>query len=143
MDLRGDEVPESSKLPQSAPQKMVDEEYPMDRCMSITLLPPSYSHQVQLGHALVREVKVLNLRLRIGRSHPKRGAENCTKPPRPSRRGPGAMESQNLVGPANRRRSRTNRREKSRRDRKSKRQKFKVQSTQARRCHLLSTSPTR
>ena len=44
MDLQGDEVPESSKLPQSAPQKMVDEEYPMDRCMSIALLFSSRSH---------------------------------------------------------------------------------------------------
>ena len=142
-DLQGDEVAESSKLPQSAPQKMVDEEYPMHRCMSIALLFSSHSHQVQLGHALAREVKVLNLRLRIVRPHPKRGAENCTKPPRPSRRGPGAMESQNLVRPANRGRSRTNRRQKSQRGRKSKRRGFKVQSTQARRCHLLSTSPTR
>ena len=75
MDLRGDEVA-SSKLPQSAPQKMVDEEYPMQHCMSIALVFSSHSHRVQLGHALAREVKVPNLRLRIGRSHPKRGAEN-------------------------------------------------------------------
>jgi len=142
MDLRGDGVTESLKPPQSAPQEMVDEEYPMHRCMSIALLFPSHSHQVQSGHPLAREVKVLNLRLRIGRSHPKRGAENSTKPQGLSRRGPGAIESQNLVGPANRGRSQTNRRQKSWRDRKSKRRKFKVQSTQATRYHLPSTSPT-
>ena len=100
-NLQGDEVVGSSKPQQSVPQKMVDEEYSTHRCMSITLLFSSHSHQVQSGHALAREVKVYHLRLRIGRSHLKRGAENCTNPPRPTRREPGAMESQDLVGPAN------------------------------------------
>lgn len=60
-DLQGDEVAESSKLLQSVLQKMVDEEYLMHCCMSTVLLFSSRSHQVQLGHALAREVKVLNL----------------------------------------------------------------------------------
>ena len=142
-NLRGEAV-ESSKLPQSAPQKtMVDEGYQTHRCVSIAPLFSSHSHQVQSGQALAREVKVSHFRLRIGRSHPERGAENCTKSTEPSRRGPGAMEPQSPVGSASREQSRTNQRQKSRRDRKSKRRKFKVQSTQARRCHLLSTSPTR
>ena len=45
MGLQGDEVA-SSKLPQSVPQKMVDEEYPMHLCMYITLVFSSHSHQV-------------------------------------------------------------------------------------------------
>jgi len=142
-DLQDREVvgSSSSKLPQSAPQKMVDEEYSTRRCMSTALLFSSHSHQVQSEHALAREVKVSHLRPRIGRYHPKRGAENSTKPQKLPRRGPRAMEPQNLVGPANRGRNRTNQRQKSRRNRKSKHRKFRVQSTHARRFHPLSTSP--
>jgi len=117
-DLRGDGVTESLKPPQSAPQKMVREEYPTYQCMSIALHFSSHSHQVQLRHAPAQESRIHHFRLRNGRSHPKRGAENSTKPQRPPRRGPGAI------------------------DRKSKRRKFKVQSTQATRYHLPSTSPT-
>jgi len=92
-NLQEDEVVGLPKLPRSAPQKMVDEEYPTHRCVSIAPLTSSHSHQVQLGHARAREVKVSYLRLRIGRSHSERGAEICTKPTEPSRRGPGLMES--------------------------------------------------
>ena len=142
-NLRGAETVGSSKLPQSALRTIrVDEEYPSHRCVSIFFIFSSNYHQVQSGHALARKVKVSHLRLRIGRSHPERGAENCSKPTDPSRRGPGAMESQSLAGSASRGRSRTNQRQKSRGDRKGKRRTFKVQSTQARRCRLLSTSPT-
>jgi hypothetical protein len=54
LDLQGDlEVAGSSKLPQSPPQKMVDEEYSTQPRMSIVLLRFfSRSHQPQLGHAL-------------------------------------------------------------------------------------------
>ena len=91
-NLQGDEVVGSSKHPQSAPQKIiVDEEYPTHRCVSIAPLAP--------------EVKVSHFRLRIGRFHPERGAENCTEPTEPTRRGPGAMEPQSLVGSAIRERS--------------------------------------
>jgi len=122
----------------SAPQKTVaDEEYPSHRCVSVSPLLPSHSHQVQSGHALAREVKVSHLGLRIGHSHHERGAGNCTKPTDASRRGPEAMGSQNLAGSASRGRSQTNQRQKSRRDRRGKRRTFKVQSTQARRCRLL------
>ena len=105
-NLQGDEVVGSSKLPLSAPQKIVvDEEYPTHRCVSIAPLFSSNSHQVQSGHALAPEVKVSHFRLQIGRSHPERGADNCTKPTEPFRRGPGAMEPQSLVGSASRERS--------------------------------------
>jgi len=110
MDLRGDEAAGSLKPPRSAPQKMVDEEYPMHLCMSITLLFSSRSHHVQSGHLLARAVKVPHFQLRIGRSHPERGTENCTEPTEPSRRGSGAMEPQILVESASRERIRTNRR---------------------------------
>ena len=105
-NIQGDEMVGSSKHPQSAPQKIiVDEEYPTHRCVSIAPLFSSHSHQVQFGHALAREVKVSHFRLRIGRFDPERGAENCTKPTEPTRRGPGAMEPQSLVGSAIRERS--------------------------------------
>jgi len=46
-NLQGDEAVGSSKLPQSAPQKiMVDEEYPTHRCVFIAPLFSSHSHQV-------------------------------------------------------------------------------------------------
>jgi len=121
MDLRGDKVARSFKPPQSAPQKVVSEEYSTHHCMSIALHFSSHSHQDQSRHAPAQEAGVYPLRLRIGHSHPKRRAENCAKSLIPSRRGPGAMESQNLVRPANRGQSRTNGRQKSWRDRKSKR----------------------
>ena len=104
-NLQGDEVVGSSKLPLSAPQKIVvDEEYPTHRCVSVAPLF-SHSRQVQSGHALAPEVKVSHFRLRIGHSHPERGAENCKKPTEPFRRETGAMEPQSLVRSAIRERS--------------------------------------
>jgi len=143
VEVRRDDSGSVGSEGKSAPQKIIVDEYPMHRCVSVSPLLPPHSHQLQSGHALAREVKVSHLGLRIGRSHHERGAENCTKPTDSSRRGPGAMGSQSLAGSASRGRSRTNQRQKSRRDRKRKRRTFKVQSTQARKCHLLSTSPTR
>ena len=142
--LREDlKAPGSSKLPQPAPQKIVDEEYStrsrmsaMLRCLSL------HSHQLQFRHALARELREPHPLLQIFLpSHYKRDAEIFRKPRERFRRRSETIVAQNLVGRADRR-SRKIRRQKSRRDHKSKHRRFKAQSTRATRYHLPSTLPT-
>ena len=142
--LRGDlKAPGSSKLPQPALPKIVDEEYSTDsrmpamlRCLSL------HSHQLQFRHALARELKEPHPPLQIFLpSHYKRDAEIFRKPRERFQRRSETVVAQDLVGRADRR-SRKIQRQKSRRDHKSKHRRFKAQSTRATSYHLPSTLPT-